>query len=51
MPKDKERSVNPAAAQRKLEKQKAVKKGVTLGPISSFIKLHLKVILADIDDP
>lgn len=27
MPKDKERSVNPAQAQRKLEKQKAVKKG------------------------
>ncbi|RDW72598.1 WW domain binding protein 11 [Aspergillus mulundensis] len=27
MPKDKERSVNPAAAQRKLEKQKSLKKG------------------------
>ena len=28
MAKDKERTINPAAAQRKLEKQKALKKGI-----------------------
>jgi hypothetical protein len=30
MPKDKERSINPAAAHRKAEKQKALKKGISL---------------------
>lgn len=39
MPKDKDRTLNPAAAQRKLEKQKALKKGSTL---SSPPKLFLR---------
>ena len=32
MAKDKERTLNPAAAHRKQEKQKALKKGITVHP-------------------
>ena len=35
MPKDREKSINPAAAQRKAEKQKALKKSTTITSLSS----------------
>ena len=46
MPKDREKSINPAAAQRKAEKQKALKKGIQAqSPPSNSLTLSLSLLL------
>ena len=56
MAKDKERSINPAAAQRKAEKQKALKKGVptlpfATSPYAYICHPDLLSVLSNIVDP